>query len=371
MLNAALNITEKSITNTLPFPHKFRFEQMTSSEDTFEFDEITDKADKSIHKGMDSFPLETFNRMIEYSLNTGNFRNTMLMVCMANWGMRYSDLVRVRYGHIFDRNGNLKESFSLPNGEKKTKKSVVYYNNKAAELVIELYLKQPINKSKSRLDYLFTSDSGNSVKASIQQVEAADLYDGKIETTRKSLAKFPEMEKRIFKKYAEGKVNDKLFNSMLEKITAEKSKFERQLEDLLEQKKNYVSKTPNADKIFIQKPLTHTAGEDIIKNTLKEIGINPRNVKGSVNTNNKYNTHSLRKTFANCFIKVGDKLADDGILIFNETVLNLLKEKFKHSSKSVTTHYTNAQEDAFKTICLNLNIGLEILQNYIASGNNL
>ena len=45
----------------------------------------------------------------------------MLMICMANWGMRYSDVVRVRFGHLFDNNGQFKESFSLPNGEKKTK----------------------------------------------------------------------------------------------------------------------------------------------------------------------------------------------------------------------------------------------------------
>ena len=52
-------------------------------------------------------------------------------------------------------------------------------------------------------------------------------------------------------------------------------------------------------------------------------------------------------------------------LAFNDTIMDLLKEKFKHSSRSVTTHYTDAQEEAFKLICQNLNIGLEAVENFM------
>lgn len=372
MTQPALNIlpSEES-SKAVMFPTVYTFAQMQSTEQTEFIDNITENVDNNVHKGMDNFPMDVFNRMIEYSLNNGKFRNAMLMVCMANWGMRYSDLVRVRYGYVFDRYGNLKEGFSLPNGEKKTRKSVIYYNNKATELVISLYLKQPINKTKSRVDYLFTSDSGNATRATVQQLEADDLYNGKIDTLQKALSKIPETKKRLLKKCAEGKVSDNILNEMLNDIAAEKIKLESQLADVIELKKNYVSKTPNAENIYIQRPLTHTAGEDIIKNTLREIGINPRNTKGVINTNSKYNTHSLRKTFADCFITTGDELVKSGNLAFNDTILDLLKEKFKHSSKSVTTHYTNAQEEAFKVICQNLSIGLSTLQNYIANGNNL
>ena len=55
-------------------------------------------------------------------------------------------------------------------------------------------------------------------------------------------------------------------------------------------------------------------------------------------------------------------------LAFNDTIMDLLKEKFKHSSRSVTTHYTDAQEEAFKLICQNLNIGLEAVENYMYGG---
>ena len=46
-------------------------------------------------------------------------------------------------------------------------------------------------------------------------------------------------------------------------------------------------------------------------------------------------------------------------------IMDLLKEKFKHSSRSVTAHYTDAQEEAFKVICQNLNIGLEAVEDFI------
>ena len=144
------------------------------------------------------------------------------------------------------------------------------------------------------------------------------------------------------------------------------------MEELTERKNSYVSNTPNADKMLIQKPISHTAGENIIKNTLKAIGINPKNRKDKSTeqtTNDKYNTHSLRKTFADWFIKTGDELNNSGELAFNDTIMDLLKEKFKHSSRSVTTHYTNAQEEAFKLICQKLNIGLEAVENFMYGGN--
>ena len=367
MPQAALNHTENHA-KIIPMNRKFCFEQMKSTEETAVFDRMTDETDSKTHKGMNNFPLGTYNAMIEYSLCHGKIRNAMLMVCMANWGMRYSDVVRMRFGYLFDSNGQFKESFSLPNGEKKTSKSVIYYNNEATETIINLYLRQPINSKKSRLDFLFTSESGNALKKTVHQLEADDLYYSQIESVQKALAKVPTTEKRLLEKYIKGKITDDNFNYMSGVIKTERETLEQQLKTLIEQKNNYVSPTPNADKILILKPLTHTAGEDIIKDTLKAIGINPKNRKDKSeiqNTNEKYNTHSLRKTFADWFIKTGDELNSSGELAFNDTILDLLKEKFKHSSRSVTTHYTDAQEEAFKLICQNLNIGLDVINNYM------
>ena len=214
MPQVALTYTE-SPCKIIPFPkQKFCFAQMESTETTFVFDKMAEQTESKIKKGMDNFPIETYNAMIEYSLNQGKIRNAMLLVCMANWGMRYSDVVRVRFGYLFDNNGQFKDSFSLPNGEKKTSKTVVYYNNEATKSIISLYLQQSENINKSRLDYLFVSESqgNNKPTASVQQLEAEDLYNPQIEAIQKTLAKLPDTEKRLLEKYIKGKITDDNFD---------------------------------------------------------------------------------------------------------------------------------------------------------------
>ena len=201
MPQAAFTYTENPC-KVIPFPkQKFCFAQMESTEGTAIFDQMTEQNESKTHKGMNNFPIDVYNQMIEYSLNNGKIRNAMLMICMANWGMRFSDVVRVRFGHLFDSEGRFKESFSLPNGEKKTSKSVIYYNNEATETIISLYLRQPINSKKSRLDFLFTSESGNALRETVQQLEADDLYNPQIVSIQKALAKVPTTEKRLLEKY--------------------------------------------------------------------------------------------------------------------------------------------------------------------------
>ena len=374
MPQAALNYTQQSekSANIIPFPKQnFHFAQMESTEETSAFDQMTDEVDNNIHKGMDNFPIEVYNQMIEYSLNHGKIRNAMLMVCMANWGMRFSDVVRVRFGYLFDGNGQFKESFSLPNGEKKTSKQVIYYNNEATKAIISLYLNQHVNRHKSRLDFLFVSEGGTKTRDTIRNIEAEDLYGFQIEQAENEIKKIISIIDENYDKYMMGKVSEEEYKRAKQRYEQQKISLEQQLNDLVSQKENYVSSIPNAENIYIQKPISHTAGENIIKNTLKAIGINPKNRKDKSTeqtTNDKYNTHSLRKTFADWFIKKGDELNNSGELAFNDTIMDLLKEKFKHSSRSVTTHYTDAQEVAFKLICQNLNIGLEAVENYMYGG---
>lgn len=373
MPQAALNHTENNA-KIIPVNRKFCFEQMKSTEETAVFDRMTDDIIAKTKRGMNGFPLDVYNSMIEYSLNHGKFRNAMLMICMANWGMRFSDVVRVRFGHLFDgENGQFRESFSLPNGEKKTKKEVVYYNNEATKAIISLYLNQPVNSNKSRLDFLFVSESQGENKpvASVQELEAADLYDFQIEIIQNALSKIPNKEKKLLDKYINGKIADDDFSYMSDVIKSEKSEFEQQLVNLMKLKVDYKSSTPNAENIYIQKSLTHTAGEDIIKNTLKKIGVNPKNRKDKSvkqTTEDKYNTHSLRKTFSEWFRSTGNRLKRSGELNYDDDLLDLLQAKFLHSSKSVTAHYTDAQEEAFELICRNMNIGLNAVQNYMYGG---
>lgn len=71
MPNAALNIMENSTNIILCPKHKFCFEQMASSENTLSLDNLTDEVDNNTHKGMDNFPIDLYNKMIEYSLDNG------------------------------------------------------------------------------------------------------------------------------------------------------------------------------------------------------------------------------------------------------------------------------------------------------------
>ena len=370
MSNLALNYTE-SPQKAILFKRNFCFSQMEATDETAVFDDMAKQVEDKIHKGMNNIPVDIYNKMIEYSLNNGKFRNAMFLICMANWGMRYSDVVRVRFGYLFDRNGQFKESFSLPNGEKKTSKQVVYYNNEATKAIISLYLNQHINRHKSRLDFLFVSEGGTKVKDTIRNIEAEDLYGFQIEQAKKEIEKIISIIDGNYDKYMMGKVSEEEYKRAKQRYEQQKTSLEQNLNDLFSQRENYLSSIPNAENIYIQKPLSHTAGEDIIKNTLKAIGINPKNRKDKSieqTTNDKYNTHSLRKTFADWFIKTGDELNNSGELAFNDTIMDLLKEKFKHSSRSVTTHYTDAQEEAFKLICQKLNIGLDAVENFMYGG---
>ena len=77
MPQAALNYTQQSekSANIIPFPKQnFHFAQMESTKETSAFDQMTDEIDNNTHKGMDNFPIEVYNQMIEYSLNHGKIR---------------------------------------------------------------------------------------------------------------------------------------------------------------------------------------------------------------------------------------------------------------------------------------------------------
>ena len=375
MPQAALNYTQQSEKSAkiIQLPaNRFCFSQMAAAEDTVVFDEMTDAVDESTHKGMNYFPADVYNKMIEYSLNNGKIRNAMLMICMANWGMRFSDVVRVRFGYLFDRNGQFKENFSLMNGEQKTKKTVVYYNNDATKAIIGLFLNTPEGQKKSRLDYLFTSESNHATKATVQELEVEDLFNSQIESLQKNIKDINDVIYGSYDKYVVGKVSEEDYNRHNKRYEQEKATLEKQFADLIDKKKNYVSPTPDADKIYIVKPISHTTGERIIKETLSEIGVNPKNRKdksAKQTTEDKYNTHSLRKTFTYWFIEMGEQLKNDRSLHFDATILDLLKEKLKHSSVSVTNHYTDTQERAFKLICQRINIGLDAVENYMYGGN--
>ncbi len=342
------------------------FEQMKTIAQT-EF--VSKKAEEAQHtgKGMESFPLTVYNQMIEYCLTNEKIRDAMFLILMANYGMRCSDMRRLRFAHIFDSNGNFRESFTLPNGEQKTKKQVIYYNNEATVWIISMYLNLPENKRKTANDFLFTSESGNAVRSTLRDIEANDIYDIQIEAAEKELKSITDQKSKLLKLCTKGIVSDEEFLSENQNLTAKKSELENKISTLKAEKSVYISPTPDAEKIYIQKPITKTAAQDIVKNTLEKIGIyaaNRKDKKQAQNFDGKLNTHSLRKTFSDWFYYTGVWLKESRELNLDTEILKLLQEKFMHSSMSVTNRYNKVMEENFRIICQNMNIGLEVLEKY-------
>lgn len=325
-------------------------------------------ADKQVSAGMDNFPAEVYGQLLEHTLNNGKFRDAMFLVCMANWGMRYGDLARVRFGHIFDKNGNLKRSFSLPDGEQKTGKRNVYYNNEATAMIIDLYLR---NNLCSPYDYMFTSKSHNAPKKTLTEIEAEELYSHKLKALEKHITEYEKQRKNLLKLYTNGAINDAEFAEMNGEIRTNKAKDEAEYEALTEKMNSYVSSNVLADMTYIQQGMTKTAAENIIKDNLAEIGIFCRNRKDRKSTemtlDKKLNTHSLRKTFSVNFVDTGAKMNRNGELNVDETVVGLLQHKLRHSNVTTTGHYDKSEERAFEEICTDMNIGLEIIKAYIDS----
>lgn len=315
-------------------------------------------------QGMDSFPIAIYNSLLQYCLENKEYRNAMLFICMANWGMRFSDVVRVRFCHLFDSDGNFKDNFTLPNGEQKTKKKNIYYNNEATWRIILLYLDE--NRC-TPYDYLFTSDSNNAPTISLTDIEREEKFGNKIRIAEKNIHQLEKQKADLLKLYSHGTISEAEFTQLNEQTKNDMDNCIKELSALKTQMENYVSSTENADRIMIRKNISYVAAQNMIKSTLEKIGVNARNRTDKaicMNCDLKLNTHSLRKTFAEEFVQTGTRLNAEGKLSVDATVLNLLQHKFMHSSMSTTNRYSGAEEEAFLTICKSMNIGLDILSQY-------
>lgn len=324
--------------------------------------------------GMNAFPPEVYNTILNHMLANGKLRNAMFFVCMANWGMRYSDVVSVRFCHILERtkNGELvfREKFKLPNGEKKTSKNNIYYNNEATRAIIRLYLSE--NPYKKIYDYLFVSESGNKKVVKLSNVETEECYGGKKKRLTKIIKSADKRIDGLLKLYINQSITDEEFVSMKERINIEKSKAKRSLEEINAEIKSIIDSYE--EQIYVQEPFSSTSAENIVKKTLSEIGIVPINRKNkteTVNIKEKYNTHSLRKVFSESFYAVGKILHEAGEIDIDQTSWELLVAKMMHSSGSITSCYNKINEKAFEKISKNLNIGLEEINKYLGGYENV
>lgn len=312
--------------------------------------------------GMNAFPMETFNALLEKFLSEGNIRNAALLVLSGNWGTRFGDTTSVRFCHIFDEYGQLRKSFSLPSGEDKTGKKNIYYNNRATEWIIRKLLE--VYPDKTRDDYIFTSNSRNKPMVDLIEVESGEIFGTEVERAEKSLKECDDRRKKVYDIFYEGIITQEDLAEQLRYIEACKSSYTMTLNNAKENLEKYSN--PASEGKQIQKKMSHTAAEDIIKDSLAELGIFGKNCKkgNKANCEDKYNTHSFRKTFGKFFYDRGVELKDRGLLTVDPTILKLLQDKFMHSSSKITSRYNPETERAFEIICTNLDLGMDVLENF-------
>ena len=92
---------------------------------------------------MNDIPVPIYNRLLGFYIENDRLRDAMFLVLGANTGMRYSDLCRLKFSNLINSfTGDIRPIFSIKDGEKKTGKKNVYYNNLATEIIIRMYLSQ-------------------------------------------------------------------------------------------------------------------------------------------------------------------------------------------------------------------------------------
>lgn len=312
--------------------------------------------------GMDSLPVTVFNRLISYYLKNQELREAMFLICMANWGTRFGDTVRVRFCHLFDEDGNFKESFMLNGGEEKTGKMNIYYNNAAIQKIVSLYLaKNP----KEYYDYLFVSKSNNKSGITLRELEIEERFGIDIRHLQDKIKAISDEKSKLLKLFSTNVITEFELNNELKTLRRNETRLKEDLESVRCKAKEYTSNAPN---ISIQKPMSRMTADTFIKSALKEIGIIPKNrmnKEDSINISKKFNTHSLRKLFAEQFYSTGLWLNRNGKLNVDMGVLKLTQDKLMHSKTSITRRYNQVEESAFKAICLRMNLGLDVLKKYV------
>lgn len=312
-------------------------------------------------KGMDSLGVFLFNRILDYYLSNNQLRNAMFMVCMANWGTRFGDTVRVRFCHLFDEHGQFRNSFMLSGGEEKTGKENIYYNNDAIKKIVTLYL---LENPREYYDYLFVSESRNKSRITLREIEINERFGDNLENLEENLKKVSKNKSNLLQLYSKGIVTESELEDELKRLRKNEKRLNEDIADVKSAIKKYKSNAPN---IAIQTPMGRAAAEVFIKSALKDLNIiteNRLDKTDVVNVQKKFNTHSLRKLFSEELYRVGCRLQAEGKLKIDLGMLKIVQDKLMHSNSPTTDRYNRIEENAFKNICMNLNLGLDVLEQF-------
>ena len=255
--------------------------------------------------GMDEFPEHIYNKFIEYLLSSGKYRDACMEILHANFGMRYSDVCRIKLQDLMYFNPDsgdweFKDYFTLV--EKKTSKT----RNKVKDKKTGEEKCRPVPR------YFYLNDA---VKAILS----------------------------IYLQHCDVKWYEYLFVS---------------------QSNNKTYETDDEGRT-IQSPLTWGAERDIIKDNLPKIGVFLKNDSRYSGGELRICTHSLRKMYGGIYLRTGEMLKSKGIISTDLGVLKLLQNNFMHSSMTTTQRYCGEMEKVNSIIINEMNIGWSALEQYL------
>lgn len=101
--------------------------------------------------------LEDVRRVSSYLVDNQRWRDNMLFICGINFGLRISDLLRLRFKNLINQNGTFKESFPIlekkTRNTRKVRANRVVTINDAVKHAVTLYLEH--KQGTSLDDYMF------------------------------------------------------------------------------------------------------------------------------------------------------------------------------------------------------------------------
>jgi len=114
------------------------------------------------HKAEPIKSLADINRISQYLLANGRWRDNMLFICGINFGLRISDLLRLRFCHLINEDLSFKDEFPLL--EKKTKNTRKVKKNRwltINDAVIDAVTTYLTHVPAKLDDFMFRSESPN------------------------------------------------------------------------------------------------------------------------------------------------------------------------------------------------------------------
>lgn len=267
------------------------------------FDEADDIQERDA--GVDALPEHMFNEVLEKLLTRKKHMYALMLVCQGNLGLRFSDISQFKLNQFIGADGKFREHIYW--AEKKTSKKRLCLINDSIKAALIIFMR---NVNISIDEPLFWSgydaDSRNAGYVKKQHIDE----NGKSKAVR---------------------INGK-----------------------------YVYETDeNGNKI--KEKLTLSPYAKTLKKTLADCGYSADLDCKKI----RIASHSLRKAYAEKFSDTAYAMKQNGEIKFDSDIQNLVQLDLMHTQAQTTLRYCKEFDRTKEQVCQQMNLGLEILKEYI------